>query len=242
MQSFKEYLLKEGSWKDNFEFWPRRDILDWVAKNGHRVLKKYNISDFQIGAIAEGWPDANGIVNPRSVNLVDCAECLPKINETEFRHFPCQFGKVDGSFFVVRCDLGSLKGSPKIVGGRYSISNNYAITSIEYLPEQAGSYILRNTSIKSFSGINKVIKRVTSTSEGFIMLPSSTESALLGFLKIPGLQELRLSTVVQHQGKAVSKELITAVNIVNSHLAATKDTIACQRELIENDLDEYAEF
>lgn len=41
----------------------------------------------------------------------------------------------------------------------------------------------------------------------------------------------------------MNKELVQATEIVNKYLASrTPDIIACQRELIENDLDEYAEF
>ncbi len=42
---------------------------------------------------------------------------------------------------------------------------------------------------------------------------------------------------------SVNKELVQATEIVNKYLASrAPDIIACQRELIENDLDEYAEF
>ena len=239
MQSFKQYLAEENN---NFDFWPHEDVVDWITRNGHRVLKKYNIQDFDRGSIGQDatvMPD--GTVNAGQINLTGYEECLPKIEGTELTYLPCQFGELYASFFVARCNLGSLKGSPKKVRGKYSISGNYAITSIEYLPEEAGGYILRNTSIKSFSGIHKVIKKVTGLQEATIMLPSCAEHAFLGFLKIPGLEELKLSQVVQDRGVGIRKELIQAVNIVNKYLPLG-NVFECQEELIDNDLKDYAEL
>jgi len=238
MQSFKQYLAEENN---NFDFWPHEDVVDWITRNGHRVLKKYNIEDFDEGSIKHATVMPNGTVNAGQIILTDYGECLPEMKGSDLTYLPCQFGEIIGSFFVAKCNLGSLKGSPKKVGGKYSISNNYAITSIEYLPEEAGGYILRNTSIKSFSGIHKVIKKVTGAAEPTIMLPSSAEHAFLGFLKIPGLKQLTLSQVVQDRGAGVRKELIHAVNIVNKYLPLG-NIFACQEELIDNDLKDYAEL
>jgi hypothetical protein len=57
---------------------------------------------------------------------------------------------------------------------------------------------------------------------------------MLGFLKIVNLKEIR--HLYSENGK-----LAEAAEIINEYLPKG-DSVACQRKLIENDLDEYAEF
>jgi hypothetical protein len=75
-----------------------------------------------------------------------------------------------------------------------------------------------------------VVKKVYS-----ISIPEETKG-LLSFVKIQNLMKVSpLSTA--------SDELKEACKIVTKYCEANRhDAIACQRKLIESDLDEYAEF
>jgi hypothetical protein len=241
MQSFRQYLLKEQA-NNDFDFWPEEDIIDWITRNGHRVLKKYNIEDLDPGNFENAKYDY-GIVNATAVLLSGDEECLPRINgSTHLRYLPCQFGHIERNFFIANCSLGSLKGCPKIVGGRFSISNNPEITSLDYFPERASSYILRGTGITSLSGIHKVIKEIRPNrqGDGEIVVPHTLTNSILGLLKIPGLRTISYPATERAK---YSNELRQAIGIVYNHLQTDeKNAIACQRELIENNLDDYAEF
>ncbi len=65
---------------------------------------------------------------------------------------------------------------------------------------------------------------------------------VLNLLKLPNLTKVYATvTLPQPADKRFINPFNLALAIVSNHLL-DKDTIACQRELIENDLDEYAEF
>ena len=238
MQSFKQYLKEE---QNDFEFWPQEDVMEWATGMGHRVLKKYNIEGVSSGAFADPKME-NDMLNAIAVWLTDGSDELPRIGSSDLRHLPCQFGHIAKHFFVANCKLGSLKGAPITVEGKFSISNNPEITSIQYLPKEAACYVLRETGIKSFAGIHKIIKRILDngiSDGGEVYLPASTEHALLGFLKIPGCNSLELEF---SEAKIAPPKLIKACEIISNHLQNGKNIIACQKELYDNDLDEYAEL
>lgn len=237
MRSFKRYLAEN---QDNFEFWPEQDFIDWFLGNGHRVLKKYNIEAPPTG-FYDGIVIENGIANAKLITLSSEQTCLPRIGNTNLRHLPFQFGHIDRHFFMTDCDLGSLKGAPKTVGGKFSISNNKSITTFEHLPAAATSYILRGTGIKSFSGIHKVIKQFNANQAldaGTIVIPNTTEKALLGLLKIPGFKQVRTSG----NDTSINAKLDEACEIITKHAQDEKNIIACQEELFKNDLDQYAKL
>jgi hypothetical protein len=239
MLNFKQYLLKEQS--DNFDFWPEEDIIDWITRNGHRVLKKYNIEDIEHANFENAKYD-NGMLSATSVLFSSDEERLPRINGSELRYLPCQFGHIERNFFVANCSLGSLKGCPKTVGGRFSISNNPEITTLDYLPETASSYILRGTGITSFAGIDKVIKQIRPNrqGDGEIVIPRTLTSSMLGLLKIPGLRTISYPA---NDRNKYSNDLRQAIGIVYDHLQTEKRSIlACQQDLMKAKLLEYAKL
>ena len=238
MLSFKQYLKEDYN---DFEFWPEEDALDWAIDNGLRVFKKYSLNA-PSNTIVQNATIENGMLNGTDVMLTDEKSALPQIGNSNLRHLPFQFGKIKMHFFASDCNLGSLKGSPITVGGKYSVSANMAITSFEYLPQEASAYILRGTSIKSFSGVHKVIKRMVANGKvysGQVYIPATVEKCLLGFLKIPGCKSLELGHSDQ---KIAPLSLIKACDIITKHLQDNRNIIACQEELFQNNLDEYAKL
>jgi hypothetical protein len=240
MKNFKSFLTENY---DHFEFWPIQDAYDWASNTGLVVVvvKKYNISSENI--TCEN-PVINGdVLDVDQLSIEQRMENLPRIGNTELRHLPCQFGTVHTSFMVSECNLGSLKGCPISVGARFSVKNNPQITSIDFLPRDAAQYILAGTGIKSFQGIEKQIEKINKPymPGGNIIIPAGLESHCLGLLKIPSLKSIDIS--VADLNKHKPKTGITKMmHIINKHLVGDRDIIACQEELIEAGLKEFAKL
>lgn len=54
---------------------------------------------------------------------------------------PVKFGKIEGSFWIRRCELTSLEGCPKSVNNRFSFYDNQ-VTSFKGFPEFVGGGII----------------------------------------------------------------------------------------------------
>ncbi len=134
------------------------------------------------------------------------------------------------SFFASRMELKSMVGCPKIVCDSFNVSHN-SITTLEGLPSYARVVDLRNNPIKSFEGIGN-LKECEE-----IWLPNSITSNLLGILKIKTLKRLYCDANFTNNSR-----FHLVFKIIKKHFDTDKDIIACQRQLIENDLDEYAEL
>jgi hypothetical protein len=122
--------------------------------------------------------------------------------------------------------LNNSNGTMLNIFGVNSTMKGPNIHSLEGVPRHInGSADFSHFPKLSFANVHKHIDYV----EG-VKFPYPYKGPILGFLKINGL-----SSVTDHGDKWQQ--------ILNKHLASSKrDAIACQRELIEKDLDEYAEF
>lgn len=119
-------------------------------------------------------------------------------------------------------------------GGVYSNDLRYDhITSLNGItPEIGGGADFSMLEKVNFSHVDTYIKSCS-----VIALPRDYVGPLLSFLKIPNLT--RLNAPGFNNDKRPQER---AKAIINKHLAGGRDIIACQRELIEQDLDEYAEL
>lgn len=116
------------------------------------------------------------------------------------------------------------------------------IDSIDFFPDEAGGNINLEfcDRIESFKGIGtKVLKKMgTAFSDGAVLYATgmNIKRNALGLLKIEGLRKIEWKN-----GK--NKEWGQAVMIINKHLNQGKaGIIAAQQELIDVDLEEYAEL
>ncbi len=146
------------------------------------------------------------------------------------------FSEVHGDI-IISGTLYSFDGVPKRINGRLDISGTNEMTSLH--------------------GIDKHFEYITER----LVLPNSISADILGVLKIKGLKGISFhdefkemfDTKFANQpylpdGTFSSNTIArTVVNlgklkeIINNHLSEQeKNVIACQRELIENDFDEYA--
>jgi hypothetical protein len=76
--------------------------------------------------------------------------------------------------------------------------------------------------------------KVKKISEDIVLIDSEIGSAILGILAI---EELKQVKVCGEQ----SSEFKKAINIVNTHRKKERDLLDCKDELLDADLDEYAD-
>jgi hypothetical protein len=109
-------------------------------------------------------------------------------------------------------NIDSLEGIPRIMGG--------------------GRFSLTHFPKLSLHNIHKHIDRADE-----IYLGTSYKGPLLSILKMK--YQDKSHTI---RGGTIGSPLEQATKIINKHMATGKNIIACQKELYDNDLDEYAEL
>ena len=156
--------------------------------------------------------------------------------------------KIDGDFYCFSNQLTRLEGCPQEVGGDFNCSSNkltsleggpvkvdghciYAGNSLESLTgvaETVGEQIsLRNNELKNLKDIHRKIKFIGGNYANFSNNP--IESHVVGLLLIKGLTKVWLDN--------------TGVEtIINKHLKANKDVLACIEELEEAGYSEFAKI
>jgi hypothetical protein len=130
---------------------------------------------------------------------------------------------------------GSKNGSTIALGAHPSFQNSdFLINSFGNmeLDVLAGDVELGQCPKLSLSKINKHIKSLN----GGLFIYENYKGPLLSVMKIHGLK------YVEAQINKPSHELEQALDIINDHLQSDGNIIACQKELYDNNLDEYAEL
>ena len=131
-----------------------------------------------------------------------------------------------GNFFCSRKNLTSLKGAPSSVGGDFDCYNN-KLTSLEGGPSFiGGNFYCYKNNLTSLHNIYKQIKHIG----GFANFTyNPIKSHVLGLLLIEGLTSVRFDN-------------LEVTNIINRHLSGDRDVFACQEELIEAGLEDFAQL
>ena len=153
---------------------------------------------------------------------------------------------VGGDFYCFSNFLTSLEGAPSFVGQDFNCSKN-KLTALKSAPEKvynfncgsnelssfegaptkvAGRFLCNDNLFKTLHNIHKHIKQIN----GYANFNNNPiKSHVLGLLLISGLQ------MAVFDNKKVTE-------IINKHLAADRDVFACQEELIEAGLEEFAQL
>jgi hypothetical protein len=145
------------------------------------------------------------------------------------------------TIFLKAGRLSSFKNFPETIICPVTASNNNCfmmssrsfdkITSLEGFPKYCkGTVALGPLDKISFHNVHKHILEADK-----IIIDGRYEGPLLGFLKIQNLKSIVFSGFVKNE--KVSK----AIQIVNTYLPLG-NVLACQEELIDNDLKDYAEI
>ena len=133
---------------------------------------------------------------------------------------------VDGYFDCGGNNLKSFKYSPKTIGDKACYNLN-KINSIEGAPSHIGEdFLCFNNLLSSLHNIHKQIKHIGGSAD-FRYNP--IKSHVLGLLLIDGLI-------------TVAMDFKPVQNIINKHLRGERDIFACQEELIEAGLEDYAQL
>ena len=164
---------------------------------------------------------------------------------------------VDAMFYIDAPLLTDLKGGPKEVQTFifYGDLDRSKLTSLEGSPEKCQSFSIEHVKklsslkgitpnlvelkldncvgLKSFKDIHKHVKSL----KKLFLINTIPSSHILGLLLINGLSFLSYEI----DDDVYDDRLITALDIIKKHLH-DKDILACQTELIEKDLDEYAQL
>lgn len=212
--SFKQYLLAEEVVTDNWFFTSKSQINAWMKAQGISKVEYEINSDNSVSHYGHSI-----LISNSDLIWYKGKQCVLPIN----------FRSCGGDFSIGTGNLISLKGVPRKVGDAFKVKS-FAITSVEYLPETAEDIYLHSSGIIELKGIEKWVRRAYS-----ISVPNDVK----GLLSLVKIDKLNMVTTT---GTA-SDKLKHACEIVTKYCQANQhDVIACQRELIENDLDEYAEF
>jgi len=136
---------------------------------------------------------------------------------------------VGGNFYCSNNKLTSLEGSPSSVGGDFSCYNNQ-LTSLEGAPSSVGGYFsCSSNQLTSLTGIHKILKQMNGT---FFVDGNPLKSNVIGLLLVKGCKKVILDN------KQVKE-------IMNRHLKSpfgNKRVIECQSEMLDADLDDWAEL
>lgn len=132
---------------------------------------------------------------------------------------------VTGSFYCRQEDLVSLKGAPRRVGGSFNCQNNQ-LTSLEGAATLIGAHFsCIDNKLTSLKDVHKHIHMIRGN---FYCTRNPIKSHVLGLLKIKGLH-----CVLIDDNKVE--------DIINKYLPEG-DIFACQQELIDAGLEEYAQL
>jgi|688.fasta_scaffold06347_21 hypothetical protein len=130
-------------------------------------------------------------------------------------------------------NLISLEGCPSKLTN-LAIWDNKNLSSLEHIASDIDGnlQIYRNAKITSFDNLDKLVKRIGI----MLQFDPTIKSGVLSILKIKGLEQGVRQTKPPQEVDLILGKILT------KHIFAGRNRIACQRDLIENDLDEYAEF
>lgn len=172
----------------------------------------------------------NGLVQP------DLSVDVPgevDISSMSVSQFPFQFGRVEGVFNCSNNKLRSLKGAPRFVGSHFMCAQN-SLGSLEHAPEQVGGrFVCHGNSPGLLHNIHKYVKWIGAELE----IDANINGHLLGVLKIK-----ELSGVWIFVPQSLNHKLNAAIGIINKYLNTSRDIHACQEELLEAGLKEFAKL
>lgn len=202
----------------------------WLNKNVHTMAYSNEDDDPMKGR----YSLSNGKVNVPNI-AVD-------ISERKLTSLPVQFGTVEKDFIIMDNQLTSLKGCPKHVTGSFDARNNM-LSTLEFMPK----YILEDCTIGNQNGRLTSLKNIhkyTDSIDGYLGI-QDIKSNMLGILKIDNPPEkvyltdndMKLSNVC----RIINKHLIIIHGMKDDKIR-NQIILECQQELLDHDLDEYAEM
>jgi hypothetical protein len=116
----------------------------------------------------------------------------------------------------------------------YDFGDN-KLSTFDNFPEEARILKCNRNNFQSLHNIHKYIKKLAPFAGTISIFGNPIKSHVLGLLKIENLREVIL------YGTGDDKVLITVEEVINKHLKK-RDILACQQELIDAGLEEFAQL
>lgn len=234
------FAVEWGEIEDSFLF--EGGSLRTLIGGPKRVGEMFSIRNNQVYSLA-GAPEYVGGNCDLSYNRLSSLDHAPKEVHKSFdvadnRLESLENGPVlvNGYYNCSNNKLKNLKGIPSRVDGSLIAPNNF-IDSLDGFPTQVDGYInIAHNKLTSLAGIDKIIKKMN----GSLYIDGNPIiSNILGVMKINGL-----SGIIPGLAKnTVSLNLLKACEIVTKHIGdGNKGILAAQQELIDADLEDFAEF
>ena len=182
---------------------------------------------------SEPWP---GYFNCFNSNLTSLEGAPSSVGG----HFNCAYNNLtslegapssvySGNFYCSNNQLTSLEGAPSSVGGDFRCSIN-KLKSLEGASSSVGGdFWCSFNQLTSLTGIHKILKQMNGN---FYVDNNPLKSNVIGLLLVKGCKEVRLDN------KQIQE-------IMNRHLQSpfgNKRVIECQSEMLDADLDDWAEL
>jgi hypothetical protein len=145
---------------------------------------------------------------------------------------------VNGDYYCVVSKLVSLNGAPRKVKTFSAVGNK--LKTLDGIPKEIdGDCFLSNNKLTNLHNIHHLVETINGKLE---LLGNPIESHVLGLLKIKKLKNVKFSLL--NANSTTSKRIFRLVQlgkIINKYLPLG-DIFACQEELIEAGLDEFAQL
>jgi len=145
--------------------------------------------------------------------------------------------EVKGHFSCYKNRLTSLQYCPSKINGHFSCNDNQ-LTSLQYGPSKVnGNFYCINNKLSSLKDIHKLFKNDGYIKGNIAFYDNPIKSHILGLMLIPGLKSIDDIENIKDE------QLKLACTIINKHLSSgNRDLFACQEELIDNNLKDFAEL
>jgi len=214
--SFKQYLhlSEEATTDDNWFFTSKQQINAWFETMGVGAGNYYINKDNTVS-----YNGNSLLITNHELIWYKGKKCV----------LPVNFRSCKSDFTVSATDMLSLKGVPRSIGGAFKLMTPN-ITSVEYLPEEADDIYLHTSGIVELKGIEKWVKNTYG-----LFVPIDVKG-LLSLVKIKNLNLIKTWSNAPDDLKRACK-IVTKYCEANTH-----DVFACQEELIDAGLKDYAEL
>ena len=209
-----------------------RSILTVMGQQDSRIDGDFRCSYNKLTSLEGGPQEVGGDFSCSSNELKSLEGCPQEVGG----NFQCSYNKltsleggpkeVGGNFSCSFNKLISLEGAPERIGGDFYCHSNQ-LTSLEGAPERIGEdFYCSGNQLTSLKDIHKHIKSIIRNAD---FAGNPIKSHVVGLLLIEGLVYVILDN------KKVQA-------IINKHLRANRDVLACIEELEDAGYSEFAKI
>ncbi len=180
----------------------------------------------------EKWLDSHDITGYRINNdlSVDVDQDVSIAYDGNLTHLPVQFNTVKAHFSIKHTAITSLRGAPRKVYGEFECSYN-KLTTLEFIPTWMENMICYENHFTTYKHVRNTVQSCVEVS-----LPQYPVPGTMYWILVPKIEVISILTM-GGQFDAMNN----IMDILNRHIH-TKDILACQEELIDAGLGQWAKL